>query len=517
MSGIMGGLMSSYNISAAPVLVYNLDAAALGGRPGTTITTSASFNGTTQYLTAPSTGTSTAFTFPTGDAGASSDFTVEAWFYPTNVTGSHTLFCLGTETTNRYIVALDGTSVTSNLYGSGTTTYTSTVPINTWTHIAVVRSGTTVSVYIGGTASVTTDTQADTLGNGTLNIAADSGNSTLFAGYISNFRVVNGTAVYTANFTPSTTTLRAITNTSFLLPLIATPFMDVSLNNLSSTNTGTVTTTTAAPALTTGTTDLTNTYTLTYSLPVATFTGSSTGTTLTVASGLTGTVTTGMTITGGSIPVGTYIVNQLTGTTGSTGTYTISASVSQASTSITGARINWAGTQGGIFTSYFSGDGIGAYITGGPNIAAATKYTVMVAYKLNTGAAGAYGRLLNSNTGSPDWLAGGYSGFPKVWYSNGQTINLGGTADTVWHIDFLTFNLATGNIFSSTSAQPTATPTYTLASSSISGFNQLKLYSKSDGNECAAGNIGMVKVWTGVLSTAQMQAQYAAYKARFGY
>jgi len=46
----MGGLMSSYNIQAPATLVYNLDAAALGGRVGTTITTSASFDGTTQFL-----------------------------------------------------------------------------------------------------------------------------------------------------------------------------------------------------------------------------------------------------------------------------------------------------------------------------------------------------------------------------------------------------------------------------------------------------------------------------------
>jgi hypothetical protein len=113
---------------------------------------------------------------------------------------------------------------------------------------------------------------------------------------------------------------------------------------------------------------------------------------------------------------------------------------------------------------------------------------------------------------------GGYSGYPKAWFSNGVTINLtGATRDTIWHIDFVTFDKATGNVFSCTTVQPTSTPTYTSASSTISGFNKLKLYSKSDGNECAAGDIGMVKVWTGVLSTAQMQAQYAAYKARFGY
>jgi hypothetical protein len=82
------------------------------------------------------------------------------------------------------------------------------VPINTWTHIAVVRSGTTVRVYINGTASATTDTQAGTIGNGKLNVAADSGGAAFFAGYISTIRVCN-IAVYTGTFTVPTQTLTA--------------------------------------------------------------------------------------------------------------------------------------------------------------------------------------------------------------------------------------------------------------------------------------------------------------------
>jgi hypothetical protein len=288
--------------------------------------------------------------------------------------------------------------------------------------------------------------------------------------------------------------------------------MDLSTNLLAVTNTNTVATTTSAPALTTGTTDLTGTYTITSSTPTATFTGSITGTTLTV-SGVTGTITTGMTVTGGSVPAGTYIVS------GSGSTWTVSATVSQGSTSMVGARINWFGTQGGIFSNYFSGDAINAFITGGPNIATSTAYTVMMAYKLNNGLTANYGRLLNSDTDNPDFIMGGYSNYPKVYFSNGVSINLSSaTRDTVWHIDFVTFNgTSLGNIFSSTSVQPTATPTYTATNASIRGFNQLQLYSKSDGNECAAGDIGMVKVWNGVLTTEQMQTEYNAYKARFGY
>jgi hypothetical protein len=174
-----------------------------------------SFNGTNQYLSVPSTGTNTVFTF-TGD------FTVEGWYYPTNVTGGHSLFCLGTETTNRYVWALSGTSVTSALFGGATTTYTSTVPINTWTHIAVVRSGTTVRVYINGTASATTDTQAGTIGNGKLNVAADSAGAAFFAGYISTIRVCN-VAVYTGTFTVPTQTLTATQSAGTNIAAISLP------------------------------------------------------------------------------------------------------------------------------------------------------------------------------------------------------------------------------------------------------------------------------------------------------
>lgn len=519
----MGGLLSSYSIDTPATLVYNLDAAVLGGRPSTTITTSASFNGTSQRLSTTgllATGTGTS---ATGTNMSTGDFTWECWVRPTASTGYQAFIDTRGQETGYSAVETDGAffGLDNNtlypVYWQSTALITSSIAVtlNAWTHVAVVRNSGTTTLYVGG---VSGGTYADSLDLSApyVNIGGTAIGGLWLTGQISNLRMIKGTAVYTTAFTPPTTTLRAIAGTNLLMPLMASPFMDLSVNILPIVNTGTVATTTQAPSLTTGTTDVTNTYTLTSSIPLATFTGSSLGTTLTVASGLTGTVTLGMTITGGSIPAGTYIVSQLTGTTGSTGTYTISASVTQTSTSITGARVNWFGSQGGIFSNYFSGDGIGAYITGGPNIGAATRYTVMMAYQL-IGTSN-YGRLLNSNTASPDWLMGGYSSYPKAWFSNGVTINLSGaTKDTVWHIDFVTFTRTVGNIYSSTSAQPTSTPTYTNTSSTISGFNQLKLFSKSDGNECAAGNIGMVKVWTGVLSTAQMQAEYNAYKARFGY
>ena len=199
---------------------------------------SASLNGTTQSFLSPTTGTNANFV----QAG---DFTVEAWYRPTNVTGSHSLFTLGPDPANRYVFFLSGTSVASNLYGGGVTTYTSTVPINTWTHIAVVRSGTTVSVYINGTASVTTDTQSGTIGNGVLRIGADATGGALFAGQISNFRVASS-AVYTSNFTTSTKPLSP-TGAAFFMSMGNTPFADNSSNAITVTNTGTVTLSNLSP------------------------------------------------------------------------------------------------------------------------------------------------------------------------------------------------------------------------------------------------------------------------------
>jgi hypothetical protein len=166
-------------------------------------TYAASFNGSSQYLTVPSTGTNAAFTF----AG---NFTVEGWYYPTSTTGDHAIFCLGTETTNRYVWYISsGGQISSNLFGAATKSYTvTTIPINTWTHIAIVRTTSTVTVYVNGVASVTTDTQAGTIGNGVVKIGSDSGGTASFAGYISNFRVAS-IAVYTGAFNPSATALTA--------------------------------------------------------------------------------------------------------------------------------------------------------------------------------------------------------------------------------------------------------------------------------------------------------------------
>ncbi|NBW22286.1 MAG: LamG domain-containing protein, partial [Caulobacteraceae bacterium] len=70
-----------------------------------------------------------------------------------------------------------------------------------------------------------------------MTIAATPSGTAVFTGYQSNFRVVTGTAVYTAAFTPPTSPLTAIANTS-LLTCQSNRFRDASSNNFAITVNG---------------------------------------------------------------------------------------------------------------------------------------------------------------------------------------------------------------------------------------------------------------------------------------
>ena len=135
------------------------------------------------------------------------------------------------------------TSATGKLvffYGS-TLTGSTTISANAWNHVAVVRSGSTITLYVNGVADGTASSSANLNGGATTYIGRvfDTGTTVYYKGYISNFRAVIGTAVYTTAFTPSTVPLTAITNTS-LLTCQSNRFVDNSTNNFTLTANGNV-------------------------------------------------------------------------------------------------------------------------------------------------------------------------------------------------------------------------------------------------------------------------------------
>jgi hypothetical protein len=147
-------------------------------------------------------------------AFGSGDFTIEGWFYST---------ALGVLVWDfRNAGATDGTFPTLELSANGQVQYfvngsyriSSAVglnTVNTWAHIAIVRSGTVTKMFFNGTqaGSSYTDTTNYTVGAAAPTIGAGAAPSAYFAGYISNFRVVKGVCVYTGTFTPPTAPLQA--------------------------------------------------------------------------------------------------------------------------------------------------------------------------------------------------------------------------------------------------------------------------------------------------------------------
>ena len=88
-----------------------------------------------------------------------------------------------------------------------------------WHHIAVSRSGNTTKAFLNGIQglSSTSSTSIDDTGSAfTIGAYADSLGSYKFRGVISNVRVVIGTALYTADFTPPTEELTIVDGTAIL-------------------------------------------------------------------------------------------------------------------------------------------------------------------------------------------------------------------------------------------------------------------------------------------------------------
>jgi hypothetical protein len=155
------------------------------------------------------------------DYFGSGDFTLEAWVYKT------------TTATGTVAGKWNGTGFGWNLYtpsnafawvvagGSSGMTGTITIPLFAWTHVVVSRSGSNWALFVNGVRDKTASTTTAPYNNTTqvLQIGIFESASAPFPGFISNLRIVKGTAVYDPTLTTltvPTAPVTAITNT-FLL------------------------------------------------------------------------------------------------------------------------------------------------------------------------------------------------------------------------------------------------------------------------------------------------------------
>ena len=147
------------------------------------------------------------------------DYTIEMWIYPTTTGSREDIF-------NQYASSASGrmaininTDATISFFQNGLSpaeTKSSAISANNWYHLAVVNSSGTRSFYVNGSLIGTaTGTVSMYSGNTEIGRLGDVA-SNYFTGYITDVRVVNGTAVYTGSFTPPTDHLTAVANTSLL-------------------------------------------------------------------------------------------------------------------------------------------------------------------------------------------------------------------------------------------------------------------------------------------------------------
>lgn len=153
-----------------------------------------SFDGSGDYLTIAA---SSVMDFGTGD------YTLEMWVKWTSVSGAQTLIDFGNGAT---YLRLDG-GTTLYVFDSGAFVINAatitTLSNGTWYHIALVRSGTTRTVYVGG-SSVASGTRSGSAGSSSISTKVGSryDSALAFNGFMQDLRITKGVARYTSTFTP---------------------------------------------------------------------------------------------------------------------------------------------------------------------------------------------------------------------------------------------------------------------------------------------------------------------------
>ncbi len=168
-------------------------------------TSSAYFDGTGDYLTLAD---SDDWAFGSGN------FSIRCFFKQAATGGTYALLAQRTTTTSSYSFSfqITGSTITFICSTSGTaTTHTATVAYtqetSNWHFAEVVRSGTSLIVFIDGTAgtpvSISTSALFDSAA--VLSIGGDTtGSSNQFNGYLSEIEIYKGVAVNTVGYTPPT-------------------------------------------------------------------------------------------------------------------------------------------------------------------------------------------------------------------------------------------------------------------------------------------------------------------------
>jgi hypothetical protein len=180
-------------------------------------------SGSGSYLTTPS-------------VSLSGDFTVEMWVFFDRASAYNRPFGLGNASASDGGYIFNGGYLNAKM---GSVSYSGGSGVSGWNHIAFSRASGTLQIFLNG-SQIASGSDSTTIA-GAVSIGSYVSGSTRYFGtsqYISNLRIVNGTALYTSTFTPPTAALTAVSGT-VLLTCQSNRFVDNSTNNYTITATGT--------------------------------------------------------------------------------------------------------------------------------------------------------------------------------------------------------------------------------------------------------------------------------------
>ena len=154
---------------------------------------SIAFDGTGDYL---------ATNLSINNSFIQNNFTIECWIYVTSTTEGGAFGLIG----NQYFgVRLQSGFDSFYFNGASGTPFISmgsSLTRGAWNHIAMTKSGTTGYGFVNGVSTGSTSVVSPSITTSNLHIGFYFDTPYVFAGYIDEFRVTNGIARYTANFTP---------------------------------------------------------------------------------------------------------------------------------------------------------------------------------------------------------------------------------------------------------------------------------------------------------------------------
>ena len=196
-----------------------------GLNAGTTFVDSSSYAHTPSLTTGPTTSTGNSI-FSAGSSmlvagvgglkygvGAeatilTNDYTIEAWVYVTSLIGPQIFFSINSPSQGgAYLFWRMNTGGTMDFLDgqAGDRTLSISIAINSWTHIAVVRSGSVLRAFVNGAiafqGAVTTYSVA--FANSSVSVGCGDASTQPLVGNIAEFRFTNGFGRYNGSFTPA--------------------------------------------------------------------------------------------------------------------------------------------------------------------------------------------------------------------------------------------------------------------------------------------------------------------------